>query len=45
MDPEIKAIKTLGQRGADIRWAVELNKITKDQYKEFTGCDYLVDQN
>lgn len=40
MDSETLAIKTLGERGADISWAVALKKITPEQYKEFTGKAY-----
>ena len=37
----IEIIRRLAQQYADIRWAVEEGAITKEQYKEFTGKEYL----
>ena len=37
----IEIIRMLAQQYADIRWAVEEGAITKEQYKEITGKEYL----
>lgn len=34
-------IKLLAQNYVDIRWAVKQGVINKDQYKEFTGHEYI----